>query len=58
VAQALQALSLGGGLTPRGTQKGIRILRRDARGGMQEIEVRLSDPVLKDDVVYVKESLF
>jgi len=53
-----QALSLGGGLTPRGTQKGIRILRRDARGGMQEIEVRLSDPVLKDDVVYVKESLF
>lgn len=54
----VQALSLGGGLTHRGTQKGIRILRRDDRGGMQEIEVKLADPVKKDDVIYVKESLF
>lgn len=54
----VQALSLGGGVTARGTQKGIRILRRDASGGMQELEARLADPVKKDDVIYVKESLF
>lgn len=54
----VQALSVGGGLTPRGTQKGIRILRRDGAGKMQEIEARLADPVQKDDVIYVKESLF
>jgi len=54
----VQALSLGGGVTARGTQKGIRILRRDANGGMQELEAKLADPVKKDDVIYVKESLF
>ncbi len=54
----VQALSMGGGLTARGTQRGIRILRRDDKGAMQEIEVKLGDPVQKDDVIYVKESLF
>ena len=54
----VQALSMGGGLTPRGTQRGIRVLRRDASGSMQEVEVKLADPVKKDDVIYVKESLF
>lgn len=54
----VQALSVGGGLTLRGTQKGIRILRRGTDGVMQTIEAKLSDSVLPDDVVYVKESLF
>ena len=54
----VQALSLGGGLTQRGTQRGIKILRRDAKGTMQELATQLSDPVQKDDVIYVKESLF
>lgn len=54
----VQALSMGGGVTPRGTQRGIRILRRDAGGAMKEIQVKLDDPVKKDDVIYVKESLF
>lgn len=54
----VQALSVGGGITPRGTQRGIRILRRDNAGKMQEIETSLSSPVEKDDVIYVKESLF
>ena len=53
-----QALSMGGGLTPRGTQRGIKILRRDDKGAMQELATQLSDPVKKDDVIYVKESLF
>ena len=54
----VQALSMGGGVTARGTQKGIRILRRDAKGGMQELDTELADLLKKDDVVYVKESLF
>ena len=54
----VQALSMGGGLTPRGTQRGIKILRRDDKGVMQELATQLSDLVKKDDVIYVKESLF
>jgi polysaccharide export outer membrane protein len=54
----VQALSLGGGLTQRGTQRGIKILRRDPKGKMQELDTKLSDMVQKDDVIYVKESLF
>ncbi|MDP2265489.1 MAG: SLBB domain-containing protein, partial [Thiobacillus sp.] len=54
----VQALSMGGGVTPRGTQKGIKILRRDANGAMQQLDTKLADSVQKDDVIYVKESLF
>jgi polysaccharide export outer membrane protein len=54
----LQALSVGGGLTARGTERGMRIKRRDAAGQMQEFKARHDDSILVDDVVYVKESLF
>jgi polysaccharide biosynthesis/export protein len=54
----VQALSMGGGLTARGTQRGITILRRDAKGEMQKLDTQLSDPVKKDDVIYIQESLF
>ncbi len=54
----VQALSLGGGVTARGTQKGLKILRRDANGALQTLDAQLADPVKKDDVIYVKESLF
>ena len=54
----VQALSMGGGVNARGTQRGIRILRRDDTGALQELEAKLADPVKKDDVIYVKESLF
>jgi polysaccharide export outer membrane protein len=54
----VQALSMGGGITPRGTQRGIKIMRRDAKGVMQKLDAELADPVKKDDVIYVKESLF
>jgi polysaccharide biosynthesis/export protein len=53
-----QAVSLGGGLTPRGTLRGIVIKRRDTNGVSKEIEVELSDKVLKDDVIVVDERLF
>lgn len=53
----VQALTMGGGVTARGTQRGIKILRRDT-GGMQKLDAQLADPVKRDDVIYVKESLF
>lgn len=54
----VQALSVGGGLTPRGTQKGIQILRRGDNGALQYIDAQLADPLKPDDVIYLKESLF
>lgn len=54
----MQALSVGGGVTVRGTQRGIQIRRRGADGKVMTIEPSLSDTVLADDVLYVKESLF
>lgn len=54
----LQALAAGGGLTPRGTERGLRIKRRDEAGVLQVIEAKHDDLVKPDDVVYVKESLF
>jgi polysaccharide export outer membrane protein len=54
----LQALAAGGGLTPRGTERGLRIKRRDAAGVLQVLEAKHDDLVKPDDVVFVKESLF
>jgi len=53
-----QALSLGGGLTPRGTLRGIVVERRDVNNASKTIDVELSDKVLKDDVIVVDERLF
>jgi len=53
-----QALSVGGGLTDRGTERGLAIRRRASDGKAHEIEARLSARVEPGDVIYVKESLF
>lgn len=53
----MQVLAMGGGLTPRGTQRGIRIERKDGNQ-VRRIDASLSDPVRGDDVIYVRESLF
>jgi polysaccharide export outer membrane protein len=54
----MQSLATGGGLTQRGTQKGIRLHRKGADGKVQVIEPTLDDKVQDGDVVYVRESLF
>lgn len=54
----LQALSAGGGLTVRGTERGLRVKRRDENGKLQTIDVKGDDLLRPNDVVYVKESLF
>lgn len=53
-----QVLSLGGGLTARGTERGMRIKRRDSAGNITELPAKQGDVVQIDDVIYVKESLF
>jgi polysaccharide export outer membrane protein len=53
-----QALSVGGGLTPRGTERGLRIKRRDGDGKEVMIDAKKDVPLKPDDVVYVKESFF
>ena len=54
----MQTLATGGGITQRGTEKGIRINRKSADGSVESLQLPM-DALLKDgDVVYVKESLF
>ena len=53
-----QAISAGGGLTPRGSDSRLRITRRDPAGNPVTIEARASDPVQVDDVITVRESWF
>ena len=54
----MQAIALGGGITPRGTQRGIQLSRRDAKGEVHRLDVALTDAVRPDDVIFVRESLF
>lgn len=54
----MQAISLGGGLTVRGTERGMTIRRRMPDGSVSKIGARPTDPLQADDVIYVPESLF
>jgi polysaccharide export outer membrane protein len=54
----IQALATGGGVTGKGTQRGIVRHRRDPNGKVKEEGVSLDDDVQDKDVIYVKESLF
>ncbi len=54
----MQALASGGGVTGKGTSRGIVRHRRDANGKVREESVSLDDDVHDQDVIYVKESLF
>ena len=54
----MQALAAGGGLTPRGTIRGLRVHRRDANGQVRIIEVPMTDLLKPDDIVQIRESIF
>ena len=53
-----QALAAGGGVTQRGTQKGMKLHRRDASGKVEILDASLEMLVQPNDVIYVRESLF
>ena len=54
----LQALATGGGLTARGTERGIRVHRKAADGQIEVLQPAMNDPLREGDVVFVRESLF
>ena len=54
----MQALATGGGLTQRGTEKGMRVHRKTADGKVQVVQPSMDDALRDGDVVYVRESLF
>jgi polysaccharide biosynthesis/export protein len=54
----MQALATGGGLTLRGTEKGLRVHRKAADGKLQVVQPAMDDALRDGDVVYVRESLF
>lgn len=54
----MQALAQGGGPTARGSERRLRLHRKADNGSIQQLEPQLTDPVLPNDVLYVKESIF
>jgi len=54
----MQALSVGGGLSDRGSLSGIKVTRSNGDGTTKKIGVELTDKLEPNDVVYVKERLF
>ncbi|MDH0863440.1 polysaccharide export protein EpsE [Mitsuaria sp. GD03876] len=54
----LQGLAAGGGLTLRGTDRGIRVHRKDTAGKVQELKPAMDESLKDGDVIYVRESLF
>ena len=52
-----QAIALAGGLTERGTNRGIKATRA-LNGKTSEVELKLSDKVQAGDVIHVKQRLF
>ena len=54
----MQALADGGGMTGKGTSRGIVLHRRDASGKVKESGASMDEDVHDQDVIYVKESVF
>jgi polysaccharide export outer membrane protein len=54
----MQAIAAGGGITPRGSERRLKLRRPAADGKVAESDAKLQDTVKADDVIYVKEALF
>jgi polysaccharide export outer membrane protein len=54
----MQAIAAGGGITPRGSDRRLKLRRPAADGKVAESDARLQDAIQADDVIYVKEALF
>ncbi|HEY3658332.1 MAG TPA: polysaccharide export protein EpsE [Steroidobacteraceae bacterium] len=54
----MQALATGGGITGKGTTRGIVLHRRDASGKVKDSRVSLDSQLQDQDVLDVKESMF
>ena len=54
----MQAISLAGGVTPRGSERQAKLRHKRADGTWIEVPARPTDLVGADDVVFIRESLF
>ena len=54
----MQAISVSGGISPKGSYGGVVIKRQDSSGNVTEIEAEESTKLLENDVVFVEESFF
>jgi polysaccharide export outer membrane protein len=54
----MQAIAAGGGITPRGSDRRLKLRRPTAEGKWVETDVGLQERVRADDVIYVREALF
>jgi polysaccharide export outer membrane protein len=54
----MQAIAAGGGITPRGSDRRLKLRRPGADGKVTETDASLQDVVRADDVIFVKEALF
>ena len=54
----MQAIAAGGGITPRGSDRRLKLRRPGPDGKVTETDASLQDVVRADDVIFVKEALF
>lgn len=54
----MQAISLSGGITPRGSERRLKLRRPGPDGQVVETDAKLQDTVKADDVIFVREALF
>jgi polysaccharide biosynthesis/export protein len=54
----MQAIAAGGGITPRGSDRRLKLRRPAPDGKVAETDARLQDAIQADDVIFVKEALF
>jgi polysaccharide biosynthesis/export protein len=54
----MQAIVAGGGITPRGSDRRLKLRRAGADGKVVEKDAKPQDAVQADDVIFVKEALF
>jgi polysaccharide export outer membrane protein len=54
----MQAISIAGGITPRGSERRLKVRRTGPDGKVVESDAKLQDQVKADDVIFVREALF
>lgn len=54
----MQALAVGGGVTPKGTERNVRVHRQNAQGDTSSAGAKPTERLRGDDVIYVESSLF
>lgn len=53
-----EALGVAGGLTPRASERALRLYRKQANGSGKELKVKPDDLIMDGDVLIISESLF